>query len=474
MKNVLLVILLFTSVNIFAQSGPPDDPITPQEWLENMNYGSWWLFTPPNESDNWIMTDNYSSKMLDSLQALGINGGRLHWQAANDFDETLHIPQYIIDFYDGIIDDMMERKMSVCLQVHFADKEMTEEVKQRTFNGWRQVCEAFKNKSHYLAMCPMIEFHGWDDYYVVDGDTVWSTDAEYDENVKSDSLNWLYDSLTVIFRESNPDRIISFKPWGSARKAEFETLALPFGNDPGFDSDDPKYYMVSFSGSYGMGEWWRWEPNMDAGELKMIKEQTMRAGLSETKDAGIHHAINWREQTGIQFWCDHWDPAYWKRYGQGDEEQWSIEQNLAYIKFFTDTLKAIGSAGAGMQTCKYWNDKKDDLIRLGDSFFKDVAEFDTMSVEMMKLLKSMADDTSTAVLKIHDSPRIKVYPNPATSFLNIEKPGDVSAVVYSLEGVSVAAINDGVQEIDFPAGLCLIVFMDKSGRVETTKKLIIQ
>jgi predicted 3-demethylubiquinone-9 3-methyltransferase (glyoxalase superfamily) len=97
-----------------------------------------------------------------------------------------------------------------------------------------------------------------------------------------------------------------------------------------------------------------------------------------------------------------------------------------------------------------------------------------MSVEMMKLLKSMADDTSTAVLKIHDSPRIKVYPNPATSFLNIEKPGDVSAVVYSLEGVYVAAINDGVQEIDFPAGLYLIVFMDKSGRVETTKKLIIQ
>ncbi len=424
-----------------------------------MNYGSWWIFRPPNENDNWIYTDNYSPRILDSLQALGINGGRLHWQAADDFDETLFIPEYIIDFYEEIIDDMMERKMSICLQVHFTESDMTDEVKQRTYNGWRQVCERFQDKSHYLAMCPVIEFHGWKDY---------------SSEVQVDSLNWLYDTLTVIFRETNPDRIMSYKPWGSASRAYFDELDFPFGNDPGPHSGEPIYYMASLSGSYGLGEWFKWAPDMDTNTLKKIKEQAMRSGLTNlTKDVGLHRAINFRDTSGIQFWVDHWDPSYWKHYDEGDSAQWSIDQNLAYIDFFMDTLKAIGSAGAGMQTSKFWNDKKDDLIRLGDSFWKGNADTDTMSVEMMNLLKSMVDITMT-IVKVYDTPGIKVYPNPASSFIQIEKPNDIEAALYSIDGNKVMDISDGSLQINFPAGIYLIFFKDKKQRNMKTEKLIIQ
>jgi hypothetical protein len=438
-----------------------------------MNYGSWWIFTAPNENDNWIYTDNYSPKILDSLQALGINGGRLHWQAADDFDETLHIPQYIIDFYDEVIDDMMERKMSVCLMVHFTDKDMNAEVKQRTFNGWRQVCEAFKNKSHYLAMCPVIEFHGWSDFYVVDGDTIRSSDEEYDMQVPRDSLNWLYDTLTVIFREYNPTRIMSYKPYASARRGEFETLDFPFGNDPAPHSGKPIYYMGSMSGSYGMGDWYKWAPDMDPETLKYIKEQTMCAGFAG-KDFGIHHAINYRDTSGIQFWVDHWDPAFWKRYGEGETSQWTIEQNLAYIGFVMDTLKAIGSAGAGMQTSKFWNDKKDDLIRLGDSFWKGNADTDTMSVKLMKLLKSKVD-TSTSIRKRRFSFDVSVYPNPASSYFYVKLPQNANVVLYDMSGSLILRSDKRVIRLDdVQTGIYLVMVKDRNDKTLGWSKLVVK
>ncbi|NPA35374.1 MAG: T9SS type A sorting domain-containing protein [Chlorobi bacterium] len=471
MKKLAFLIIFFTSVNVFGQDSLPDEPITPQEWIKNMNYGSWWIFTPPNESDNWIYTDNYSPRILDSLQALGINGGRLQWQASDDFDETLHIPQYIIDFYDEMIDDMMERHMSICLMVHFTEKDMSEEVKQRTFNGWRQVCEAFQYKSHYLAISPVIEFHGWEDFYLVNGDTVWSSDPDYDKQVRIDSLNWLYDSLTVIFREYNPTRIMSYKPYASARRADFDELTFPFGNDPGPHSGEPIYYMASMSGGYGLGDWFKWSENMDPDTLQIIKEQTMRAGLDGDRDEGLHKAINYRDTSDIQFWVDHWDPAFWKRYFDddggvaSDSEHWTIEQNLAYIKFFTDTLKAIGTAGAGMQTNKFWNDIDDDLIRLGDSYYKGYAVFDTMSVEMMNLLKSFKEDITTSVKRNNYTLNLTVYPNPATEYFYINLPIDANVTLYDMSGNKILQTNKRVVQLDdVSTGIYLVLVKDNNGQ----------
>ncbi len=375
--------------NLQAQNQKGETPLSPQAWVEKMNMGSWWLFTYPGRADNNILTDNYSPRILDSLQQMGINGGRLHWQAKDDFDSSLVLNQQAIDYFGEIIDDMTSRGMAVCFQIHTTEKAMTSRVIQRCINGWTQVCQAYKDKSYLLAMCPVIEFHGWDDYYLVNGDTIWKTDPAYDPQVKIDSLNWLYDTLTRIFRQYNPNRIMSYKPWGSASRAKFEDLTFPFGDDPAPNGDTAFYYVASMSGSYGMGEWWRWKKNMDPDTLQMIKEQTMRSGISTTKDVGVHHALLYRESTGIPFWIDHWDPAYWKRFFDGEQAHWTIEQNLAYINFFNDTMRMQGLAGAGMQTRRFWNDKTDDLIRIGDHYlYPNYLGPDSMSVLMMQLLKS--------------------------------------------------------------------------------------
>ena len=375
---------------LWAQTVPPDKPLSPHEWVKKMNYGSWWIFNIPPEKDNRIKVEHYNPRILDSLQALGINGGRLHWQARNMFDDNNMIYKESLDFVEKMVDDFMERKMAICLQISFGDKDMNKEIKQRYYNGWRQVSERMAGKSHLLAMSPVIEFHGWEN------DTYQGKPLT--RKMMQDSLNWLYDTLTVIFRQTNPTRIISYKPWGSAKSAEFNSLSFPFGDDPDSKSGEPFYYVASFSGSYGIGHWEKWYPGMPADELQKLKNQTMNAGRphvtkkGKKKIAGINAALKYREQTNIQFWCDHWEPNFWgksKRKAQkAGKKVWTIEQNIAYAEFFMDTLKAIGSAGAGIQTRRFWNDKTDDFIRPKPN----MTESEKMSLAIIELLRRKAKE----------------------------------------------------------------------------------
>ena len=388
--TILFLLLLPVSVSLSAQQGLPDKPLSSQQWVEKMNYGSWWIFNIPPEKDNRIKIGNYSPRIIDSLRILGINGGRLHWQAKDMFDKNNHLYKKSLDFVEKMVDDFLERDMAICLQISFGNKDMSPKIKQRYYNGWREVSERMKNKSHLLAMCPVIEFHGWQ------SDT--HNGQPLTKVMMQDSLNRLYDTLTVIFRESNPTRIMSYKPWGAAKDAEFKTLDFPFGNDPAPDSGKPFYYIASFSGSYGIGHWEKWYAGMPAGELQALKDETMNGGRSlvtkkgKKRLSGINAALKFREDTGIPFWCDHWEPNFWGKSKKKSQEQgkkvWSIEQNIAYTEFFMDTLKAIGSGGAGLQTRRFYNDKTDDLIREKPK----MTESERMSVEMIKLFRRKAED----------------------------------------------------------------------------------
>jgi len=471
-----------SSVFGYSQDSPSDETITPKEWLKKMSHGSWWLFTIPPAEDGRITIDGYSPRILDSLMTLGIHGGRLHWVVSDEFlmedpgspGDTLINPESV-EFVSNMIDDFTERDMAICLQVSFEDKgvkTMPEYVKQRHFNGWRQLSKTYKNKSHLLAMCPVIEFHGWQ-YYIDENGDLQPNDPE----VYRDSLNWLYDSLTIIFRQYNPDRIMSYKPWGSSKRGELETLAFPFGNDPSPHSGEPIYYVASMSGSYGMGEWNKWSPDIPADTLKMIKEQTMRAGATDiTKDMGIHHAINFRDTSGIEFWIDHWDPALWKRISEGEENHWTVEQNLAYIDFFMDTLKALGTAGAGIQTRRFWNDQTDTWIEIGvyaNDGMDNYPIADTMSVKMIEMLREKANDTTTNVIKTQTSSFIKVYPNPASSNITIKKPKNINASIYTLNGIKLAEIVNDSYNLNLPNGLYLIIFRNTANTIIKTEKLVV-
>ena len=159
---ILLLLFIVAAVKGYAQ--PPDAPLPPQEWVDNMGLGHWWIFKIPPEADNGIRVDNYSPKILDSLQKLGFTGGRLHWNVGSNtnkndeeqngaapifdfFDANGDIIQSSIDYVEGIVDDMLARNMAICLNIQFqtpheAKNKMTE-VKARMFKNWKKLSQTF-------------------------------------------------------------------------------------------------------------------------------------------------------------------------------------------------------------------------------------------------------------------------------------------------------------------------------------------
>ncbi|NOZ55285.1 MAG: hypothetical protein GXO73_00660, partial [Calditrichaeota bacterium] len=337
--------LLFLLMAAAGVAQPPDPPLRPKEWVQKMGNGSWMIFNIP--PDDFTFADlTYSPELLDSVLSIGQTGGRLHFRPRSVFTEDNRLTDEVIQSLSKIIDDVTDRGMAICLMynplpVHEAEV-MDAFQKERWFKTWEQLSKAFKDKSHLLAMCPVIETHAW---------------RQYDKQTRIDSLNWLYDSLTVVFRKYNPTRIMSYKPWGAASRAQLHTLRFPFkGNHPNPDSG---YYVASFSASYGLGHWEDygiWEHYT----LAQLKDQTMHSGLTNRKDVGIAYAVKWREQTGIQVWIDHWEPDYWKN------GNWTPEQNLAYTQFLLDTLQALGVASAGPQLRRLWDDENQHFYT--DSF----------------------------------------------------------------------------------------------------------
>jgi len=427
-KNVLLVIILTTFLSSMAQ--PPDPPLTPQQWIDKMDVGHWWIFQIPPAANNNI-TVNYSERILDSLQTnFCINGGRLHWVIESphysSYDANGEIPQSILDEVHSIIDDFMERDMAICLNIQFTNPDlikpgMSQALRNRMKNAWVRVSEELKDVSHNLAMSPVIEFHGW---------------QNLGNPVRQDSLNVLYHELTTIFRQHNPTRIMSYKPWGSAKRAEFNTLDYPFGNDPLPGSGQPFYYVSSFSGSAGLGDWDTWSPNMSQQDLDALHFQTINAGSSDPANVwGIRAAIEHRNNTAIPFWMDHWRPNYHKNYGT--PEQWTMEQNIAYTEFFINKLREIGSGGAFFQTRTFWNENTNDLIRLTPNS----PDTDVMSVMFMDQLHDMCE-ASLEISENETQQDIIIYPNPVDNTLQIKysniKPSNI--YLYSIKGKDLTKI----------------------------------
>ena len=466
---MVIAAIFFYFVSYLGASNPGDDPLTPEEWIENMGDGAWWIFKIPPRKDNNILIDNYSPAILDTFQQqFCINGGRLHWSAGSGNNDafvpgTNRLRQESLDFVSRVIDDMTSRGMSICLMVDFqpGDYIMDREAKERYFEAWRQICEEFQDKSYLLAMSPVIEFHGWKDL---------------PKQQRIDSLNVFYDSLTLIFREYNPKRIISYKPWGAAKRAEFNTLALPFGNDPAPSSGENIYYMVSFSGSYGLGDWWKWHPGMDKDSLQFLKNQTMNAGVYPSdKILGINAAVRYRDNTGIQFWCDHWSPNFYKNIDKDFPERWTVDQNIAYIKFFKDTLKAIGSCGAGIQLNKFWNDKENRLIGENDNYSSD---FLNMSLKLIDFYKKECKKLDPVVDEIVNDGELFIYPNPFSNkiYIKVKEIDKKHVLFYDING---KPVNKEIQ-ITYNSGDLMIINTKKLKKgiyilfIDNKKRIVIK
>ena len=422
-KELVLFFIILRVTTSFSQT-PPDPPLAPQDWVDKMGIGSWWIFTIPPAPDTNITT-NYSNKILDSLQTkFCFNGGRLHWviesRNYSSYDANGDLPQSTIDYVGNIIDDFMQRDMAICLNIQFNNPDVIkdslgQDLKTRMKNAWRKISQSFKGKSHNLAMSPVIEFHGWENL---------------GNPARQDSLNVLYDELTTIFRIDNPTRIMSYKPWGAAKRAEFGTLDYPFGNDPLPNSGQAFYYVSSFSGSAGLGDWGNWSPTMSQADLDALHFQTINAGSSNPNNVwGIRAAVAHRAATGIPFWMDHWRPNYHKHMND-PANQWTMEQNIAYCEFFMDKIIEIGSAGAMFQTRTFWNDDTDDLIRVDAN--SNNAEI--MSGMFMDMLEQRC--STTDIQSIFNQKSVSVYPNPTRNnlIIKVNELNDDEIKLYNIFG----------------------------------------
>jgi hypothetical protein len=210
-----------------------------------------------------------------------------------------------------------------------------------------------------------------------------------------------------------------------------------------------------------MGDWDTWTPTMSQTDLDALYFQTMNAGSSDVKKVwGINSAILHKQNTGIPFWCDHWRPNYHKHANDGN--QWTMEQNLAYVEFFEDKLLEIGSAGAGLQTRTFWSDTTNALIEQTATS----TDGEIMSVQFMDLLHQMCVDSTVSINDFEDENTISVFPNPflnSVTIINSElKVTDIK--LFNLLGQEISnfvihKINDKQIEVkisDLPRGMYVI------------------
>ena len=223
-----------------------------------------------------------------------------------------------------------------------------------------------------------------------------------------------------------------------------------------------------------MGEWedygiWQYYT------IDQLKEQTMQAGKLDKPEFGIRYAVQWREQTGIEVWMDHWEPDYWKN------SDWSDEQNLVYTEFFLDTLQTLGIASSGPQTRRIWDNEngrffQDDFTQAFIKILKEHNWRSTVSVKEMNNAKQQP-----LGFKLNQN-----YPNPFNPVTTIEfsimKRGPVRLTIYNQLGQKVATLVDKNMRIgnysikwdafDLPSGFYFLNMQSKDQKISQKMILI--
>ncbi len=295
MKKIYILLLLFTSISSYA--GPPDNPITPHEFVEGMGSGSWMVFDV--DGGDRFNRIGYNPEIPAILKANGSNGGRLHLNLTKgNYDETLEFPKIYpeaVADINNMIDGFMAQDMYLVIHVTTADASLFNDLDDYTFalnqhlSLWGQLCDIVKNKSHKVAMCPVIEFHGFEKFKSKDYDGVI---REYN--------NFLQESFNV-FREKNPTRIISYKGYSASRinKRPWDLLNIPYG-------DKTDYYMVNGSGGslYMFDKWieyGRTSPMYTLEEMEQQIDDYFQPAINYTKE----HKYSNGEDMALMI--DHWD-----------------------------------------------------------------------------------------------------------------------------------------------------------------------
>ena len=302
---------------------PKDEPISPQDWMENAGLGMSMKIDIP--SSNGVY--NYSDELIKEWKAKGFRTGRFHIKPTDPNFQDLELDPTGATLKKSALADLkstVERfvkngmPLVISLDAHkeyVNVNENREEAFRLVVEWWREIAETLKDVSYTVAFENFVEFHGFDDQAiefeleakVENGENRYpnytdSKGKKIDNYVRNLGYNNLMSELSRVIRVTNPKRIMLYKPLGIGRYdlANVTPWRWKSEGDPlGRVNQKSVYWLQSMGGS----------ANLKTDYVLAFKENNetkKRQYLMATRKDTWGNAVDYYNQTHIPIWISLW------------------------------------------------------------------------------------------------------------------------------------------------------------------------
>ena len=302
---------------------PKDAPITPQKWLEEAGVGMSMKIDIPSSNGYY----RYSDALIKEWKSKGFRAGRFHITPTDEgFQDLERDPtgntlktsalQELKETAERFVANDMPLVISLNVHKEYANVEKDrEDAFYKIVNWWRQIAETLKDVNHTVVFENFVEFHGFDDQAIESefDAKVDNNESRYpnfsnirgdkiDNHVRSPGYNNLMAELSRVIRQTNPTRIVLYKPLGIGRYSMADVTPWRWGNegDPlGLENNQSVYWIQSVGGS----------ANLKVDYIYALNEnnQTKKeAFLAKARQNTWGAAVEYYNQTGIPVWISLW------------------------------------------------------------------------------------------------------------------------------------------------------------------------
>jgi len=298
---------------------PPNNPITPKEWMQTAGLGFSKFLKYPFEDSKYQYTD----AQVKEWKSKGFRNGRLHVPLYAMVD--LHkdptgatLKQKELKKIRDICRLFVQNNIPVTISIVSGDelsdgmKDDREETFRRTIEWWRQLSSYFKDESYLIAFENYVEYHGFDDVLIEKKDfkVKLNNDEVHYKGFKNykklEITNWVrnpgYNNLMAeiakVVRLTNPKRIFIYKPNGIGRAGMGDITPWRWGSEGdylGINNDKTPYWLISSGGSANL--------KMEYIQaIRSISEDEKNKLLQIARDASWGPAMDYYNATKIPVW----------------------------------------------------------------------------------------------------------------------------------------------------------------------------
>jgi len=252
---------------------PPDEPISPKEWMQSAGLGFSKILKIPYEGSKYQYTDT----QIKEWKSKGFRNGRLHvpLYAMVDLNKDPNgtiLKEDDLKTLKDICQLFVDNDMPITISIVSGD-DLADDMKDdrngtflRTIEWWRQLASYFKDMSYLVAFENYVEYHGFDDVDIEKRDFKVEVDnnethyAGYKNYRNWEITNWVrtpgYNNLMAeiarVVRITNPKRIFIYKPNGIGRSGLVNITPWRWGSEAdylGINNQREPYWLISSGGS---------------------------------------------------------------------------------------------------------------------------------------------------------------------------------------------------------------------------------